>query len=75
MAGMELVRALAGLGPAALWLGGAILGLVAVFVGYIGLVLVAALKADTPDQQRYRSSLLRELLRFLQELFRGWGKR
>jgi hypothetical protein len=58
-----------------MWLGGTMLGLVAVFVGYIGLVLVAALKAETPEQQRYRSSLLRELLRFLRELLRGWGKR
>ena len=71
----ELVRAIAEMSPAAVWLGGSVIGLTAVFVGYIGIVLLAALKADTPELQRYRSRLLRELLRFLEELFRGWGKR
>jgi hypothetical protein len=74
MTAMEVVRALADLGPAAVWLGGAALGLVAVLVGYIGLVLVAALKADTPELQRYRFGLLHELLRFLRELLRAWGR-
>lgn len=71
----ELVRAIAEMDPAALWLGGSVVGLTAVFVGYIGVVLVAALKAETPELQRYRSQLLRDLLRFLRDLFRGWGKR
>jgi hypothetical protein len=70
-----MVRALADLGPAAVWLGGAVIGLMAVFTGYVGLVLVAALKADTPELRKYRFGLLRELLRFMRELFRGWGKR
>lgn len=59
---------------AALWLGGAALGLVAVILAYVGVVLVAALKADTPELQRYRSSLLRELLRFIREMCRGGKK-
>jgi hypothetical protein len=71
----ELVRAIAEMGPAAVWLGGSVIGLMAVFVGYVGIVLVAALKADTPELQRYRSRLLRDLLKFLRDLFRGWGKR
>lgn len=75
MAATEVVRALADLGPAAVWLGGAVLGLMAVFTGYIGLVLVAALKAETPALQKYRFRLLRELLRFMRELFHGWGNR
>lgn len=66
----EMVRAFAEMDPAALWLGGGMIGLMAVFMGYIGVVLLAALKADTPELQRYRSRLLRELLRFLQEMFR-----
>jgi hypothetical protein len=70
----ELVRAIAKMAPA-LWLGGSVVGLTAVFVGYIGVVLVAALKADTPELQRYRSRLLRDLLRFLRDLFRGRSKR
>jgi hypothetical protein len=71
----ELVRAIAEMGPAAVWLGGSVIGLMAVFVEYVGIALVAALKADTPELQRYRSRLLRDLLRFLRDLFRGWGKR
>jgi hypothetical protein len=46
-----------------------------VFVAYIVVVLVAALKADTPELQRYRSRLLCDLLRFLRDLLRGQGKR
>jgi hypothetical protein len=70
-----VVRALADLGPAAVWLGGVMAGLVAVLVGYVGVVLVAALKADIPELQRYRSRLLREVLWFIRDLFRGRGQR
>ena len=72
---MEVVRCLADMGPAAVWLGWAVAGLMAVLVGYIGLVLVAAIKADTPELQRYRLGLLRELLRFIRDVLRGRGKR
>jgi len=75
MTAMESARALAELGPAAVWLIWAVIGLLAVLVGYIGLALVAALKANTPEAQRYRSGLLRELLRFIRDLLRGWGER
>jgi hypothetical protein len=60
---------------AAIWLAGSMIGLVAVFAGYVGIVLVAALKADTPELQRYRSRLLRDLLGFIRDLFRGGGWR
>lgn len=75
MAAVEVVRTLADLGLAAVWLGGAVIGLAAVFMGYIGVVLVAALRADRPELRKYRSGLLRELLRFMRELLCGWGRR
>lgn len=65
----EVVRTIAEISPAAVWLGGSMVGLMAVFVAYIGVVLLAALKADTPELQRYRSGLLRDLLRFIPDLF------
>ena len=71
----ELVRFIAETDPAILWFGGSMVVLTAVFMGYIGVALMAALKADTPELQRYRSRLLRDLLRFLPDLLRGWGKR
>lgn len=71
MAASALIRALADLEPAAVWLAGIVVGLVAVFVGFIGVVLVAALKADTSELQRYRSTLLRELLRFMRDMLRA----
>jgi hypothetical protein len=75
VAAIEVVRDLADIGPVAIWFGVAMIGLVVVFTGYVGVALVAALKASTPEQQKYRSGLLCELLRFLRELFRGRGKR
>jgi hypothetical protein len=71
--GSPIARAAAS--SAAVWLGGAALGLVAVLLAYVGVVLVAALKADTPELQRYRSGLLRELLRFIRDICRGGKKR
>ena len=70
-----VVRVLADLGPATVWVVGVIVGLMAVLVGYVGVALVAALKADTPELQRYRSGLLHDLLRFIRDLCYGWGKR
>lgn len=66
MRGLAAITSNSGL----LWLGGAVIALVAVFVIYVGVVLVAALKANTPELQQYRSSLLRELLRFLRDMCR-----
>ena len=37
---------------------------------YVGVVLVAALRAKTPQEQRYRLRVLREFLRFLVDLLR-----
>ena len=75
VAAVEVLRAFADLGPVAVWLGGAMIGLMAVLVVYVGVVLVAALKAETPELQRYRSRLLRDLLRFIRDLCRGRGQR
>jgi hypothetical protein len=47
------------------------IGVIAVLMALMGVVLVWALRAKTPAQQRYRLSLLREFLRFLRDLFRG----
>ena len=39
-------------------------------VVFVGVVLVAALLAKTPQEQQYRLKLLREFLRFFLDLFR-----
>lgn len=42
--------------------------IITVFVVYVGVVLMAALRATTAQEQRYRLRLLREFLRFLLDL-------
>lgn len=74
MAAVDVVRVVAGVGSAAVWIGATAVGVIAVLVLLMGVVLVWALMAKTPEQQRYRLRLLREFLRFLRDLFRGWGK-
>ncbi len=73
MAATEVVRAFADLGPAAVWLGGAMVGLMAVFMVYVGVALAATLKADKPELQQYRYQALHDLLEVIRELFRGRG--
>jgi hypothetical protein len=68
---VTVVRVLAGMGSAAVWVGGVMIGVIAVLVALLGIVLLWALRAKTPAQQRYRLRLLREFLRFLRDLFRG----
>lgn len=75
MAAVAVVRVIAGMGSAAVWIGGTVVGVIAVLVVFLGVVLVWALMAKTPAQQRYRLRLLRTFLRFLRDVFRGWGKR
>jgi len=75
MAAVAVVRVIAGMGSAAVWIGGILVGVIFVLVLLMGVVLVWALMAKTPAEQRYRLRLLREFLRFLRDLFRGWGKR
>jgi O-antigen/teichoic acid export membrane protein len=62
------------MGSAAVWIGGTAVGVIIVMVVFMGVVLVWALKAKTPAEQRYRLRLLREFLRFLRDLFRGRGR-
>jgi hypothetical protein len=74
VAAVDVVRVVADVGSAAVWIGGTLVGVIAVLVVFLGVVLVWALMAKTPEQQRYRLRLLREFLRFLRDLFRGWEK-
>lgn len=67
MAG-QLVRLTADIGPAALWLGGGVLGLMAVFVAYIGCLIVATLRAASPEVRRYRYRMFRDLVDLVQVL-------
>lgn len=71
VAAVAVVRVLADMGSAAVWVGGVMIGVMAVLVVLVGIVLVWALRAKTPAQQRYRLRLLREFLRFLRDLLRG----
>jgi hypothetical protein len=72
---VAVVRVVAGVGSAAVWIGGTMVGAIAVLVIFLGVVLVWALMARTEEEQRYRLRLLRMFQRFLLDLFRGWGKR
>ena len=71
----ELVRGLAAIGPAAIWLGGAVLGLVAVCLLYLGIVLAAILRTTEPGQQQYRYEVFRELVALIRDLCRCRGSR
>jgi hypothetical protein len=75
VAAIDVVRALAGMGSVAVWIGGVLGGVIAVLMVFVGVVVVAALKANTPELQRYRLRLLREVLRFVRDLFQIWTKR
>ena len=62
----ELLRLLAEIGPGVTWVFVFIAALIAVFVLYIGIALVAALFAHDIGQQEVRRKILRDLL----DLFR-----
>ena len=74
MAAVDVVRVIASMGSAAVWIGGVAVGVIAILMVFVGVVLTATLMAKTPEQQRYRLGVLRELLRFVRDLLRGWGK-
>ena len=61
--------------PAVMWLGGAVFGLVAVCLLYLGIVLVAILHATEPDQQEYRYRVFHELVGLIRDLCRCRGRR
>ncbi len=58
----ELLRLLAEIGPGAIWVLFFIAAVIAVFVLYVGIALVAALLAKDPEQQKVRCKILRDLL-------------
>lgn len=66
----ELVRAIAAMGPAAIWLGGAVLGLVAVCLLYLGIVLVAILRATEDDHREYLCRVFQLLADLIRDLCR-----
>jgi hypothetical protein len=59
----ELLRLLAEIGPGAIWVFIFIAAVIAAFVVYVGIALVAALFANDPKQQEVRRKILRDLLR------------
>jgi hypothetical protein len=64
---LQLVEATS---PATGWILIFVAIVVIAFVVYVGVVLMAALSAKTPQEQRYRLRLLREFLRFVLDLSR-----
>jgi hypothetical protein len=70
----EFVRALADVGPAAIWLAGVVLGLVAVCLLYLGIALAAMLRTTEHDQQEYRYQVFHDLVDLLRDLCRCRGK-
>jgi hypothetical protein len=64
-----LLRLVGAAGPATGWIFIFVAIMVTAFVVFVGVVLVAALCAKTPEQQRYRLRLLRELRRLIRDLF------
>ena len=74
MALLGVVRVVAGVGSAVVWIGGTMVGVTAALVIFLGVVLVWALMAKTPAEQKYRLRLLDTFLQFLRDVFRGWGK-
>jgi hypothetical protein len=69
----ERVRALADFGPAAIWLGGAVLGLVAVCLLYLGIVQVAMLRTSEHGQQEYQYRVFHELVDLIRDICRCRG--
>jgi hypothetical protein len=70
-----LVRAFAEIGPAAIWLGGAALGLIAVCLLYLGIALWATLRTDhtDPGQWEHHYQVFHELVGLIRDLFRCRG--
>lgn len=67
-----VLRAVAGLGPDAMWLAKFCAAVVAVFIVYVGIAIWATLRAPDPEQRKVRYQIFRDLL----DLFlRGRGRR
>jgi hypothetical protein len=71
----EVVRILTDLGPAAVWLAGVVLGLVAVCLIFLGIALVAVLRTTDISQQQYRYQAYRDLVDLIRDLCRCKGQR
>jgi hypothetical protein len=78
---VAVARVVAGMGLAAVWIGGTMVGVIAVLVILLGILLVWATRAKT-EEQPYRlqlvdkfQSFLLDLLRILLDLLRGCGKK
>jgi hypothetical protein len=74
VAAVDVVRVVAGMGSAAVWIGGTMVGVIAVLVILLVGLFIWATKADTKEKQDYCLQLLREFREFLRDLFRSWGK-
>ena len=68
---IELLRLLADVGPGVAWVLFFIAAVVAVFVVYVGIALVAALFAREPEPRKTRHEILRDLLKLF---LRGGSK-
>ena len=71
----EFVRALADMGPTAIWLGAAVLGLLAVCLLYLGIVLIAMLRTTEHDRQEYLYRVFHKLIDLIRDLCRCRGSR
>lgn len=58
----QLLRLLAAIGPAAIWIIIFVIIVVGVFLLYLGIALWATLRAKDPDQQKIRYQVFRDLL-------------
>ena len=68
---IELFRLLAAIGPGVAWVLKFIAAVIAVFVVYVGIALVAALITREPRLRQTRHEILRDLL----DLFRRGGSK
>lgn len=65
-----MVRVLADIGPAAIWLGGSTLGLLVALVAYIGIAMYATLRASDAEQRTIRYRMFCDLLGLVRDIFR-----
>jgi hypothetical protein len=61
--------------PAAIWLVGGMVGLLAVFAIYVGIALLAVLKADKPEVQQYRYEAFHDLVELIRDILCSWRQR
>ncbi|GAA2277836.1 hypothetical protein GCM10010402_38020 [Actinomadura luteofluorescens] len=73
----EVLRVIAEMGPAAVWVAGFVAAVIATIVIYLGLALVAVLRAQ-PNNEECRYVVFRDLLDLLCDLLsflRPWWRR